>query len=76
MKSVLLTMFLLFCGSAFADESWMTNFEEAKAKAAKENKSLLVDFTGSDWCGYCIKLHKSVFSKDVGRGIRTRFPKK
>src|SRR6202011_321292 len=26
-------------------------------------KLLLVDFTGSDWCGWCIKLNKEVFSK-------------
>lgn len=32
---------------------WMTDFEAAKAKAAKENKAVLVDFTGSDWCHFC-----------------------
>ena len=47
---------------AFAAE-WMTDFEAAKAKAAQENKAVLVDFTGSDWCGYCIKLRKEVLDK-------------
>ena len=42
---------------------WYTDLDEAKAVAAKENKPLLVDFTGSDWCGYCIKLHAEVFDK-------------
>lgn len=42
---------------------WMTNYEEAKAKAMKENKDMLINFSGSDWCGFCIKLEKDVFSK-------------
>ncbi len=33
------------------------------ARAKEENKSLLIDFTGSDWCGWCIRLNKEVFSK-------------
>lgn len=44
---------------------WMTDFKEAKAKAKAEGKPILVDFTGSDWCGWCIKLDKEVFSKKV-----------
>lgn len=39
---------------------WMTDIEAAKAKAAAENKAVLVDFTGSDWCGWCIRLRKQV----------------
>jgi thioredoxin-related protein len=42
---------------------WLTSFEEAKSKAAKEDKLILADFSGSDWCGWCIKLEKEVFSK-------------
>lgn len=42
---------------------WMTDLPAAEAKAAQENKSVLVNFTGSDWCGFCIRLHKEVFSK-------------
>lgn len=47
------------------DELWMTDFEAAKAKAAKEKKDLLIDFTGSDWCGWCIKLKNEVFDLDA-----------
>ena len=39
---------------------WMTDLEAAKAKAAAENKAVLIDFTGSDWCGWCIRLRKQV----------------
>lgn len=60
--SILVT--LLFAVPAFAQEAtWLTKFEEAKALAAKENKFVLADFTGSDWCGWCIKLKEEVFSK-------------
>lgn len=39
---------------------WMTDLEAAKAKAAAENKAVLIDFTGSDWCSWCIRLRKQV----------------
>ena len=45
-----------------ADEAqWFTSLAEAQAAAQKANKPILVDFTGSDWCGWCIKLRKEVF---------------
>ncbi len=53
-------------------EGWADNFEKAKAQAAKERKDLLVDFTGSDWCGWCIRLGDEVFKKDV---FKTEAPK-
>jgi thioredoxin-related protein len=40
---------------------WYADFDRASAAAKREKKDLLVDFTGSDWCGWCIKLHKEVF---------------
>lgn len=42
-------------------QNWNTNFEEAKAKAGKENKNILLVFSGSDWCGPCIKLENVVW---------------
>ncbi len=36
----------------------------ALEKAKKEKKYVLVDFTGSDWCMWCIRLHNEVFNKD------------
>lgn len=40
---------------------WLTDFPAAVAKATKAGKPLLLDFTGSDWCGWCKKLHGEVF---------------
>ena len=51
--------------SSFAGgEGWTHDWEAAKQQAAKEHKDLLLDFTGSDWCGWCIKLDKEVFQQD------------
>jgi protein disulfide-isomerase len=48
--------------SARAGElAWMTDLAKAEAKAKDEKKLVLMDFTGSDWCGWCIKLKKEVF---------------
>lgn len=53
-------------------DGWMTDLDAAKAKAAKEGRKLLIDFTGSTWCPPCKALHAEVlttpefaaFSKD------------
>jgi thioredoxin-related protein len=42
---------------------WMEDFKAAKARATLENKDMLLNFSGSDWCGWCIKLKKEVFSQ-------------
>jgi len=43
------------------DASWVESWDKAVAAAKKDKKLILADFTGSDWCGWCIKLHKEVF---------------
>ena len=42
---------------------WLTSFESAKAAARAERKVILVNFTGSDWCPWCVRLHDEVFSR-------------
>jgi len=56
-----------------AAPKWTENYAAALAQAKKEKKMLLLDFTGSDWCGYCIKLHDAVFSKPEFAKWSTRF---
>jgi thioredoxin-related protein len=41
---------------------WGDDYKAALADAAKQNKNVLLDFTGSDWCGWCIKLKKETFN--------------
>ena len=53
---------------------WLDDFEAAKKLAAAENKLLFVDFTGSDWCGWCIRLEKEVLSKkEFLNGVKDKF---
>ncbi len=47
---------------AFAAE-WMNDLNAANEKAKVEHKLILMDFTGSDWCGWCIRLRKEVLDK-------------
>jgi protein disulfide-isomerase len=42
---------------------WSQNYDQALAQAKKSGKTLLIDFTGSDWCPWCVKLDKEVFSQ-------------
>ena len=62
--------FILLCTIAqwvaisASGEIWSTDYEKALRKAKEENRHVLVDFTGSDWCGWCIRLNREVFSTD------------
>ena len=45
---------------AFAADAWLTNIGEACKQAAAQNKAVLIEFTGSDWCNPCMALRKNV----------------
>jgi thioredoxin-related protein len=62
-------------GTTFAGgEGWTSDFEAAKKQAAESKKDLLIDFTGSDWCGWCIKLVDEVFKHDAFKtGVKDTF---
>ncbi len=54
--------------------TWHRDLEEAKRIAKKEGKHLLLDFTGSGWCGFCTKLHAEVFDHpDYAPGVAGDF---
>src|SRR4051812_7950321 len=61
----LFLIFLLWiassAGALAAD--WQTDYAKALEMAKSQNKHVLLDFTGSDWCGPCIELRKRVFSR-------------
>ena len=61
--SVALAFIAATAVTASAKPGWLTDFKQAQEEAAKGKRLLLVDFTGSDWCGWCIKLDREVFSK-------------
>lgn len=62
-------------GVAFAGgEGWSSDYAAAKKQAAESKKDLLIDFTGSDWCGWCIKLNEEVFKHDAFKaGVKDSF---
>jgi hypothetical protein len=55
--SVLITCFSL--------QDWHYNMPEAEQIAQKEHRYILLNFSGSDWCGPCIRMHKEIFEKDL-----------
>lgn len=65
MKSILhtLTALVATASLSLASEGWMTDWEAAKAKSKAENKPIFINLTGTDWCGWCIKVEKEVFSQ-------------
>ena len=43
---------------------WVTNLEQAEQKAKTDHKFILLNFSGSDWCGPCIRMHKEIFESE------------
>ncbi len=62
MKKIFITLLLVLGSMAVEAQelTWHTNMEKATALANKQKKPLLLFFTGSDWCGWCIRLQKEV----------------
>ena len=62
-----LLFFIIACGNKTQtsdDLNWTTDLGKAIETAKAENKAVLVNFTGSDWCKWCFKLSGEVFSQD------------
>jgi thioredoxin-related protein len=45
--------------------SWMGDFSQAQKDASTQKKLILLNFSGSDWCGPCIKLKHDVFESEA-----------
>ena len=62
------SLFLFFTFVTFGltlqaqENAWQTDLTEAISLSEKSKKPILMFFTGSDWCGWCIKLQKEVFN--------------
>lgn len=57
------SLFALTAAVQAGGSSWETDFAKAQETAKEAGKYMLLDFTGSDWCGWCIRLNKEVFNK-------------
>ncbi|OYQ36082.1 thiol-disulfide isomerase [Flavobacterium cyanobacteriorum] len=62
-KSIFLLGFLLPLTCLAQD--WNYDLETAKKKAAAENKTILLVFSGSDWCARCMELEKTVWQSEA-----------
>lgn len=58
----LIAAFFIIAG--FSNVQWLHNYNEAVQLAQKSHKHILLNFSGSDWCGPCIRLHNEVFTTD------------
>jgi thioredoxin-related protein len=54
-----------FLATVVRGSDWQTDYEQALATARAAKKCVLLDFTGSDWCGPCIEMKKAVFSQEA-----------
>lgn len=64
MKKILLIAFLTLTSMSIQAQeelTWHTDMSKATDISIKENKPMFLFFTGSDWCGWCIRLQKEVF---------------
>lgn len=68
MKKIGVLLFLLISSVGFS-QNWKTSFEEAKQEANKENKKILLVFSGSDWCAPCMKLEKNVWKSEAFKKV-------
>ena len=63
MKKLSIVVVLLLSLSVFAQKTeWLTDYNKAAKLAKRKHKPILANFTGSDWCGWCKRLDKEVFS--------------
>jgi thioredoxin-related protein len=58
-------LFLLLPVFWLSSSEWHHNLGDAEKIAQKEHKYILLNFSGSDWCGPCMRLRKEIFESDV-----------
>ncbi len=83
MRKKLPLLFLIASFSLFAQD-WSLTFSDAVMKAKEKDKPIILVFSGSDWCGPCIRLDKNIWSsqefKDYAAAhyvlYRADFPRK
>lgn len=49
----------------FTGVNWLGDFKAATVEAEKEHKLILINFSGSDWCGPCIRLRKEILESST-----------
>jgi thioredoxin-related protein len=62
-------LFVLFLSQLIYIPNWFSDFQQARQIAVAENKFILLNFSGSDWCGPCIRLKKTIFETESFNNI-------
>jgi thioredoxin-related protein len=62
MKLLLITAYMCM---PWLSSFWLTDFEQAKKQAQEKHALILLNFSGSDWCGPCVRLHKEIFDGEA-----------
>ncbi len=60
-KLLLITFF--FIATSFT--KWQPDFATAVQKAKEKHELILINFSGSDWCGPCMRMHKEIFENEA-----------
>ena len=72
-KIIIFSILALFIFDTLGKENWITDFKHAQKIAAEEEKYILIDFSGSDWCGWCIKLDQEVFQTKIWKEYSDKY---
>ena len=60
-----ITLVVLLAIATCAFITPQTNFSEATATAKAKHQLILLNFSGSDWCGPCMRMHKEILGSDA-----------
>ncbi len=69
----LIAIILLTCATSITAQEWTYNLNEAIEKAIKEDKNVVLVFSGSDWCASCIKLEKKIWESEEYQKLAEKY---
>ena len=72
MKKILIITFALITAQATFAQNWIKDFNLAKEVASKNDKPIILVFSGSDWCAPCMKLEKNIFDTEEFKHYATK----
>ena len=83
-KFILFILVLLFGTGNLRAQDWLTDLQKARDLATKENRKIILVFSGSDWCAPCIKLEEKIWKSEEFKDyaaehfvmLRADFPRK
>jgi len=58
-------LLIFFIANLLLSATWLGDFNEATTEALKTHKAILINFSGSDWCGPCIRERKEILETEV-----------